>query len=266
MSIFWVIIFGIIQGATEFLPVSSSAHLTILGEVSKIKEEDALPFFLVLHFGTLIALLFFFYKDLFNLVKSLIKRENESIKTVLLICVTTIVTGTLGILLKNFAEKAVSSSLWASNFLIITTLLLFSTKFLNKSKRKELSISSVSYFSSALIGLAQGIAVFPGISRSGITIVVALYLGLSRKDAFNYSFLASIPAILGAFLLDLKEIGNVAHSFGFFVLLTGFFIAIIIGFLSLELLKKIVIRGKLHYFGYYTFLVALVGFAVSFGF
>lgn len=266
MSIFWVIIFGIIQGATEFLPVSSSAHLTILGDVSKIKEEDALPFFLVLHLGTLIALLFFFYKDLLNLGKSFFKREDESIKTVLLIGVTTIVTGILGVLLKNFVEKAVSSSLWASGFLILTTLLLFSTKFLNKSKRVEMSISSMSYLSSALIGFAQGIAVFPGISRSGITIVVALYLGLSRKDAFNYSFLASIPAIFGAFLLDLKDIGTVAHSFGFFVLIAGFFIALVVGFLSLEFLKKIVIRGNLHYFGYYTFLVALAGFAVSFYF
>ncbi|MCX7830024.1 MAG: undecaprenyl-diphosphate phosphatase, partial [Acidobacteria bacterium] len=256
---------GIIQGATEFLPVSSSAHLTILGAISRIREEDALPFFIILHLGTLIALLIFFFKDIFNLGRNVLRREKESVKTIFLIILTTFFTGILGIGLKKPVEKALTSPLWASIFLLFTSGVLFSTLLINKQK-EIVSISTMTYLSAILIGIAQGIAVFPGISRSGITIVTALFLGLSRKEAFNYSFLASIPAVGGAFLLDLKEIKEVTAVLGWEILLTGFFISLIVGYLSLEVLKKSVEKGKLHFFGFYTLFAALIGIIVFYYF
>ncbi|MFB3851626.1 MAG: undecaprenyl-diphosphate phosphatase [Acidobacteriota bacterium] len=262
MSILWAVLFGIIQGASEFLPVSSSAHLTIFGAISKIKEEDALPFFIILHLGTLLALLLFFFKDIVELGKRTLKREKESAKIIGLLFFTTIFTGILGLGLKKFVEKVFVSPLWASIFLIFTSFLLLSTLLIKNREEKVDKIASMGYFAAALIGIAQGIAVFPGISRSGITIVASLFLGLSKKDAFNYSFLASIPAICGAFLLELKDITNITHTLGVGILLVGFIFAFVTGYLSLGFLKKSVIKGKLHYFGYYTFFAAMFGFAV----
>lgn len=266
MSLFWAVLLGIIQGATEFLPVSSSGHLAIFGAISKIKEGDALPFFIILHFGTLLALLFFFFNDLLNLGKKTVQGEKESIKTVALLILTTFITGVFGLGLKKYVEKVFVSPLWASIFLIFTSFLLLSTILIKNRRERIDKIASMGYFSAALIGLAQGIAIFPGISRSGITIATSLFLGLSKKDAFNYSFLASIPAIGGAFLLDLKEISKLANTFGFEILLVGFIFAFVTGYFSLGFLKKSVIKGKLHYFGYYTVAVGLFGFVVSYNF
>jgi undecaprenyl-diphosphatase len=266
MSLLWAVLFGIIQGATEFLPVSSSAHLTIFGAISKIREEDALPFFIILHLGTLLALLIFFFRDLIDLGKKTTKGEKESIKTIALIFLTTVFTGVLGLGLKKYVEKVFVSPLWASVFLIFTSFILLGTIFIKNREVKIDKIASMSYLSAALIGIAQGIAVFPGISRSGITIVASLFIGLSKKDAFDYSFLASIPAIGGAFMLDLKDIAKVTNTLGFEILLLGFIFAFVTGYFSLEFLKKSVIKGKLHYFGYYTLVAALFGFAVYYHF
>lgn len=266
MSLLWAVIFGIIQGATEFLPVSSSAHLTILGAISKIKEEDALPFFLVLHLGTLISLIAFFFKDLLSLGKNLLKKEKESIRTLLLICTTTLITGILGLGLKKEVETAFASSLWPSIFLIVTSLILFSSLFLKKRDNQTSTVASMTFFSAFLIGLAQGIAVFPGISRSGITTVAALFVGLSRKEAFNYSFLVSIPAIAGAFLLNLRDIERISQALGLEILLVGFVVSFLVGYISLGFLKSLVIQGKLHYFGFYTLFASVFGFLVFYFF
>ncbi len=260
MSLFLAIVFGIVQGATEFLPVSSSAHLTILGVITKIREEDAIPFFLVLHLGTLISLVIFFFKELMNLGNSLLKREKESIRTLLLIFVTTLVTGILGLGLEKKVEVAFASSLWAAIFLLFTSLILFLSLSLKSRENKISTISSMTFFSASIIGLAQGIAVFPGISRSGITIVACLLVGLSRKDAFDYSFLVSIPAISGAFLLEFKDIGELSQRFGFEITFISFLVSFIVGYISLGVLKSLVIKGRLHYFGFYTLFVSAFGF------
>lgn len=254
MSLIFAIIFGIIQGVTEFLPVSSSAHLAIMGALTKIKDEDALPFFLTLHFGTLIALIIFFKKELVCIFKGLIKREKEVFKTIFLLFFTTLFTGIIGVSLRKNVEKTFTSITFPAIFLIVTAILLFSTFFF---KEKNFNISSMSYLSAIFIGFAQGLAVFPGISRSGATIVASLVVGLSKKEAFNYSFFASIPAIGGAFLLEIKEIGNLESNIGVIPIMAGFIASLIFGYLSLIFLRRMVISGKLYYFGFYSFLVGM---------
>lgn len=260
MSLLWSILFGIVQGATEFFPVSSSAHLAFLGAIAGIKEEDALPYFLVLHLGTLLALIVFFGKDLFRLGTGVLKRERSALHLALMIILTTIPTGIIGLALKKTVEKAMVAPFWPAIFLVVTAALLFTTWFF---KKPGFQLGSLTVTAALFIGTAQGIAVLPGISRSGSTIVAALACGLIREDAFRYSFLASIPAIGGAFLLDFKEIINVGGHFGTASLAAGLLSSFVVGYLSVLLLKKIVINGKLHFFGYYCLFASVAGFAIA---
>ncbi len=261
MSSLLAILFGLIQGATEFLPVSSSAHLTILGYILKLQEKDALPFFLVLHLGTLIALLIFFRKELTKLAVFSLKGDKETCRIILFIVLTTGATGILGLSFKKFVEEAMVSILYPAIFLILTAILLFSTKFIKEKDRKVVTLG---WLSAVIIGIAQGIAVFPGISRSGATIVSALMVGLSREEAFDYSFIASIPAILGAFVIEFKGVTNMTNDFGLMPIIIGFLVSFIIGYLSLFFLKGCVIKGKLHYFGIYCLFISCIGFLIAF--
>lgn len=261
MSLFWGFVLGLIQGLTEFLPVSSSAHLTFAGVLAKIREEEALPFFLILHLGTLIALLLFFKKDLVDIAKGLLKREKESVRISILIIITSLPTAIIGLGLKKTVEKAMVSPYWAALFLLVTAFLLFITK-LNKGEKT--GVEDMSVLSALYVGVAQGISALPGISRSGATIVASLFCGLKRDDAFRYSFLASIPAVGGAFLLDLREILKVGGDFGAPAVAAGFLTALVAGFLSLIFLRKAVIKGNLHYFGFYCIPASLLGFLIGF--
>ena len=261
MSSLLAIIFGLIQGATEFLPVSSSAHLTIFGYILKLQEKDALPFFLVLHFGTLLALLIFFRKELIKLTIGSVKGDKETYRIILFIVLTTLATGILGLLFKKFVEEAMVSILYPTIFLILTAILLFSTKLIREKDKKVVTMGCLA---ALFIGVAQGIAVFPGISRSGVTIVSALMVGLSREEAFDYSFLASIPAIFGAFVVEIKGVTDMTSDFGLFSIIIGFFVSFIIGYFSLFFLKGCVIKGKLHYFGIYCLFVSCIGFLIAF--
>lgn len=259
MSLIIAIIFGILQGATEFLPVSSSAHLAYLGAITKMKEKDALLFFITLHFGTLLALILFFFKDITLILRNSIKGEKATLKLNFNIFLTTLFTGIIGIGLKNFVENSLESIVYPSSFLLLTTILLFSSKFLKEGEKNILVLSPTN---AILIGIAQGIAVFPGISRSGSTIFASLCVGLKKKDAFDYSFLSSIPAIGGAFLMNINELKHLESTIEPLVLIVSFFIALFVGLISLYLLKNWTIKGKLYYFGYYTLFISIIGFVL----
>lgn len=261
MGLLWGFVLGIIQGATEFLPVSSSAHLAFAGALAGISEKDALPFFLVLHFGTLVALAAYFAGDLLGLAKGCLRLDRAAWRLVLMMALTSLPTGIIGLALKNGVEKAFVSTAWPSAFLIVTALALYFTKF---GRKEGSGLSDMSPSSAILIGLAQGVAVLPGISRSGSTIVAGLLCGLKRDDAFRYSFLVSIPSVGGAFLLDLKEIAHTAANFGTGVITLGFIMAAVSGFISLFFLKKAVIGGRLHLFSYYCLFASVCGFLITF--
>lgn len=240
---FKYIVLGIVQGLTEFFPVSSSGHLVILQKILDIHKE-VIALDIVLHLGTAFALLIFFFKEILTAFRSF--------KTISKIFITTVITGIIAVAGKDFFESLFSSPKLVASSLIITGIMLISTKKFALGKNKELSI-----LDSVILGIAQGIAVIPGISRSGITISTLLFRKIDAATSFRSSFLVAIPVIFGAALWESKKIGHALEGqmAGF---ISGFVFSLLTGIFSLWLLKKILYRAKFHYFGYYCIIVAVL--------
>lgn len=237
------IILGITQGLTEFLPVSSSGHLVIMQRILGMAGEE-LVLSVVLHLGTVLSLLVFFYKDILKLLRNF--------KWVLLIFLVTVITGVIGLSGRGFFESLFSSPKCAGWGLLITGVILILTKKIRDHKREDLN------FKDALIlGVTQGVAIIPGISRSGITISTLLFRGIKADTVFRFSFLASIPVILGAALLEAKDISQSfqGHAGN---LIIGFIFSFLTGIAALLLLRRMLLRAKFHYFGYYCLTVAVL--------
>lgn len=237
------IILGVIQGLTEFFPVSSSAHLVIAEKLFGITENE-LAITVVLHLGTVLALLIFFFKDILRALKDK--------KILLYILTVTIITGAIGLSAKDFFEGLFSRPKFAAGALIITALILFGTKKFSGGKRDVLGFKDA-----GVLGLTQAIAIIPGVSRSGITISTLLFRGIGRELAFKFSFLASIPAILGAALLEAKDI-NIALNGNYHNLAAGFIFSFLSGLFALAVLRAVLHRAKFHYFGYYCLVAAVL--------
>jgi len=236
------IFYGFIQALTEFLPVSSSGHLAFF---SNLISSPNLFFFTVLHLASLIAVLIFTRKEIIFLLKF----SKESRKLWLYLIIATIPAGLIGVLFNNYIEAAFSSFLFLAIAFAFTGLILFSTR---KSKGKE----QLTFRSSLRIGFMQVLALFPGVSRSGMTISAALLQGIDRERAAKFSFLLFIPLSLGAFVLELK---------GFYFdysLLLGFIVCTLFSILFLYLLTKIIVKGKFWYFSFYCWLISIVSFII----
>lgn len=259
MTLPWTILLAIIQGLAEFFPVSSSAHLTILGALGGIKEEDALVFFLVLHFGTLMATVVFFWRDLLDLAVGTLKGERPAWRFAGLIAVTTIVTGIMAFSLKPITLKVVTSPGIAGGMLVFTACYLWCTQYLPKGNKTR---EEMSWLDAALVGLAQGLAVIPGVSRSGASISSGLARGLDRETAFKYSFLASLPAIAGAFLLEARQAFSVQNPHLWDDVM-GAFISFVVGCFALWLWRKVVIRFGPHIFAPWCLVAGLAGITVA---
>jgi len=237
------ILLGIVQGLTEFLPVSSSGHLVLLQKVLGISAHQV-AISVILHLGTLLAVVIFFWKDILNLLKNL--------KLLILSLIVVIITGTIGVLGKDFFEGLFSSPRLVGFAWIFTGLVLISTKSITQLDRDKLN------FKDALIlGLSQGLAIIPGISRSGITISTLFFRRINRSLAFTFSFLVSIPIILGAAILEAKEIQAIPKS-EMISLAAGFSFSFIAGLVALLFLKRVINQAKFYYFGYYCFLMAAI--------
>jgi undecaprenyl-diphosphatase len=237
------IILGIVQGITEFFPVSSSAHLVILQKVFGITGEE-LALSIILHLGTVLALVVFFFKDIMEALRNM--------ALLLLIIIATIITGIIGVTGKDFFEHLFTSTKAVAIALIFTGIILILSKKFSSGKRDILDIKDAS-----LLGLAQGVAIIPGISRSGVTICTLLFSGIDREASFKFSFLAAIPAIIGATLLEAKKI-NFAFQGEPKNFILGFIFSFFSGILALRALKIILRKAKLHYFGYYCILIAII--------
>jgi len=234
---------GIIQGLTEFLPVSSSAHLVIFQKILGLSGEELL-ITVVMHMGTVLSLIIFFFKD--------ILKAARDIKLLLFVGIVTIITGAVGLAGKDFFESLFSSSKMVALGLLVTgCVLILTRKFSSEKKHKATNPDAV------VLGLAQSVAIIPGISRSGMTIATLLFRGLDRQASFKLSFLAAIPAILGAYLLELKDIQQLPST-DIKSLFCGFLCSLIVGLFSLYLLRLAINKTKLHYFAYYCFCAALL--------
>jgi undecaprenyl-diphosphatase len=241
---FKYIILGIIQGLTEFLPVSSSAHLVIMQRILNMRGAEVI-ISVVLHLGTALALIIFFFKDIIETLPNL--------KVLSLMIITTLITAAIGISGKKFFESLFVSPFAVALALIFTGIILISTRnFMQRQKRNEANLKDA-----LTLGLTQGLAIVPGISRSGITISTLLFRGLSRETSFRFAFIIAIPVILGAALYEAKDI-NSALAINPQNLFIGFIFSFVTGILALKILKIFMDKAKLHYFGYYCILVAIL--------
>lgn len=237
------ILLGIIQGLTEFFPVSSSAHLVVVQKIFGISgQQVALP--VVLHLGTSLALVSFFFKDILALFKN--------IKLITLIIIVTVITGAIGILGKDFFESLFSSVRLTAGALIITGVILFIVSKFMDGRRNKLNIKDA-----VILGFTQAVAIVPGISRSGITVSTLLFRGIAKEESFRFSFLASIPAVLGAVLLEAKDI-DLNIKLNLFNYSIGLIASFLSGILALFIFKKMISKAKLHYFGYYCIIIAII--------
>jgi undecaprenyl-diphosphatase len=252
MSYFDTILLGIIQGLTEFLPVSSSGHLVLAEHFLNVKIPGV-TLELVLHLGTLLAVLIYFHKKILTLIISLFVPEMKPERRMILyLIVGSIPAGFLGFFFKDFFENAFSSPVMTSIFLIITGFILLSTA-LFRIGRKEITFGR-----SIIIGLGQAAAILPGISRSGTTISAGLFVGVNPVMAAEFSFLLSIPAIGGAVLLKAKDILEInASLWGHYF--AGAVVSFLFGLLSVYLLLGIIKKGKFKYFGVYCLVIGLIG-------
>ena len=259
-----LIFLAIIQGITEFLPVSSSGHLNVLAYIVSFDQQHLLLYFLVLHAGTACAAIFYFRQDIYDIILGLwdfvTKKDTDqaknAIKWVQLIIVVSIPTGIVGITLKTPVESLGSNLLVISIAWIVTAIFLFATKFFVS---KKLELSTFTYKDAFLVGLAQSFALLPGISRSGATIAMALFLGATPNFAGKLSFLASFVAIFGALFLEILDYIKVGDStIPFIDLFIGFVVSFIVGLLSLKFLISILKHGKLFLFSVYCFIIGAV--------
>jgi undecaprenyl-diphosphatase len=246
-----VFILAVVQGLTEWLPISSSGHLVITQKALGLSPP--LIYNVILHLGTLIVVLTVFRKDIADIIKAVAKRnfETEEGKLALFIVVGSIPTAIIGFTFHDLLEPLFSNLPAVGAALLTTGAILFLSE--KRIGNKQMTITD-----SLLIGLAQAIAIIPGISRSGATISTGLLRKIDKKTAFKYSFLLSVPAILGAAVMESKlfmesqelATGNVDTV----PLILGATISMIVGYASLKLLQKIVMNEKIHLFAYYCWL------------
>ena len=260
---FQAAILGVVQGLTEFLPVSSSAHLVLGQRILGLKEPELL-FDVAVHVGTLLAVVVFFWRDLWAMARGLWAQDDEGFRgrrLLWLVIVGSIPTAIIGLLFKDTFESLFASVSAVSLALLVTGGLLLSTRFAPPARRE---VGRVGAGRALIVGLVQGIAITPGISRSGSTIAAGLLLGVERRLAAHYSFLLSLPAICGALLLQLLHL-RPGETVDLTPLLVGGAVAGLTGILALKLLVGVVQRGGLHWFAFYCWAVGLAALAWNFG-
>ncbi|MBT3176894.1 MAG: undecaprenyl-diphosphate phosphatase [Desulfobacula sp.] len=265
MELYQGIILGIIQGLTEFLPVSSSGHL-VLGQIFFGITQSQLAFDISVHMGTLLAVLVVYASNIsamlvsvFNFISKAILlkpvahlfKEDKNLKLAYLILLGSIPTALIGLFLKQFEHILFSSAVLVGTMLILTGTILWVSRnyYFTENKKKGLGIKQA-----LIIGVGQGLAVTPGISRSGTTIALGMFLGLDRNNAAQFSFLLSIPAILGAQILSIKDMinnGLVIDPVTIYATIASF----ITGLIALKLLLSLVHSGRFHIFAPYCWLI-----------
>ncbi len=287
MGLLEAIFLGIIQGVAEFLPISSSGHLAIFEKIFHM-DEAGFSFDVFLHMGTLVAVFAVYWKDILRLIvdgigiiidasvnalsflKSLRTKEapvyrrvikNAYRKFALLIIVSTIPTAIIGYLGKELMDKASDTLIVPGICLMITAILLFMSDQIPDGDKTP---KKTSYFNAVFIGVCQGIATLPGISRSGTTITSGLLCGLRRDFAVKYSFIMSIPAIIGAMMLEIPDMGRDIALTSASCYVAGAVVSAIVGYICIRTMLVVVRNKKFKYFAYYCAVVGLIAVIASF--
>lgn len=269
MTYLKAIILGIVQGLTEFLPVSSSGHLAILENLMKINEESVLFFAAMLHFGTLISIVVVYFKDISILIKEFFMvilegvtgkgfniNKNAHRKFGLLIITACIPTAIIGVVFSDFFESLFQSVFSVGIGLLITGSLLWLSEKIAKGNK---NIKTMKYKDAFIVGLFQSAAIAPGISRSGSTIVGSLFRGLNKELTVKFSFLISLPVVLGAGGIEfIKALDQGLNGISFGVLIAGVATSAISGYVAINVMIQLVTHKKLHYFSYYTWTLGII--------
>ena len=284
MSVIDGILLGILQGVAEFLPISSSGHLEVAQHLLNL-EEVPLLFDIFLHLATLVAVCLYFRKQIWELLKCfgrwIARKErpaatindndllcgNDKVgrRTIIAVIISTLITGVIGLgtskLIPDMPIKAV-----CVGFIITSVLLIVSALIEKRNAKPELAPvyekrrkDGISPWQAVSVGVLQGFGTLPGVSRSGSTIAGALGSGMDRKVAGEYSFILSIPAILGAFILELKDLGEMTGVIGAAPIIGGCAAAFAVGYISLTLLMKMIRKGKLQWFAAYLIPAGILG-------
>ena len=289
MSLLQSVFLGAVQGITEFLPVSSSGHLAILKKVFSIDTGGSILFDVLLHFGTLIVIMIVFRKDVFRLFRSFfgivsdlftnlsLRKANRNAisvtpykciisdnyrKYLMLLITSTIPTAVIGLIGQKLIGDASDTLIVPGICLLFTGLMLL---FADSVPENDKIPKDITYREALIIGIAQGIATLPGISRSGATICACLLCGFNRRFAVRYSFILSIPVVLGGALLSLKDVTFSALAVSdVMIVLAGIVTAALVGFACIHTMPLIVRKRKFKYFAYYCFAVGAIAVAIYF--
>ncbi len=246
MNLIQAIFLGLIQGLTEWFPVSSSGHLALFQNLFSL--EVPVLFDILLHFGTLIVVLLVFYKDILKILKAVFRWDIKSdyFRLAIFIVIGSMGTGLIGYFFRDLFVGFFTNLKAIGVAFLFTGVLLF---FSNKRGNKKLN-----YKSSFLIGLMQGVALIPGVSRSGTTISTGMLLGIERKKVARFSFLLLIPAVVGGLIFEFGDLGSIDLMSSF----AGVLVSILVGYISLKFLLRIIEKGKFRYFSYYCFAVGII--------
>lgn len=252
---FNVILLGLIQGLTEFLPVSSSGHLALAGHFFGL-SEGSVTLAILLHFSTLFAVIVFFSKEILQVL--------SSFRRICLIAAATVPTGIIGLVLSKKVENIFEENVGLVYVLLfITGVLIFLS---DRIRRKIITDDwgKMTYLKSFIVGVAQGIAVLPGISRSGATITAAIFSGIERKEAARFSFLMAIPAVAGATLLELRKfnLGEIV-AMNPIAVISSMAVGFASGIFGLWFLLRIIKTPNFRYFAYYLWIVSIAGLLFS---
>lgn len=290
MSFFKAILMGLTQGITEFLPISSSGHLTIMGSLLHINTDTGVLFEVMLHMGTLLAVFFafrtdiqrmfwemfriladiyenikiFFYNKIHETDEQRYKKilHNNYRKLLVMIVVSTVPTGIIGYLFRDLAAIASQSLLAAGLGLLVTAVLLLVVDYWNCGTKipKDITVGQA-----LLLGICQGIGVFPGVSRSGITITAGLLCGFKRNFAVRYSFLMSVPAVIGAMILEMREFTAPAMNFQMIIFyIAGMLVAAVSGYFCIRAMLALIQRKRFRVFAFYCLIVGIIAIAGNF--
>ena len=272
MNIFQGIIIGIVQGLTEFLPVSSSAHLIFIQKLLGV--ESSLAFDTFLHLGSLLAVLIYFRADIYKMIRAwflsvgdiLQHRFKEGFysdpykRLSWYVILATIPVGIAGVFFESQVDALFAGALYVPGFfLFVTGTILYLSQ---RMASGQIDMSRMGWFQSLFMGLGQACAIMPGLSRSGTTIAAGLVMGLDKEFAAKFSFILSIPAIFGAFIVQLKDIGSSMSGDGAAIIL-GFVAAFISGYFAIKWLIDLIQNKSLDFFSYYCWIVGIVVFMGS---
>ncbi len=267
MSALQALILGVVQGLTEFLPVSSSGHLVLAERILGLKASN-LGFEVALHLATLAAVCLFFRRRLWKMAKAVVSArirhhkgrlriQDENLRLFLLLGLATVPAAVLGYLFDEKVEQAFSSPMVASIGLLATGAILFGTRWARGGKLP------MNWWRALVVGAAQAVAILPGVSRSGSTISAGIYSGVKQEKAAEFSFLLSIPIILGAGAFKLKDLALSAQPAYLASLGVGAAAAAVCGFLAIKWLLAIIRKDRLDYFAYYCWLAGAAGITLS---